>query len=98
MIKVHAFWDNDAKVWVAESDDIPGLATESETMEHLIQKLHILIPELLEANGLIDEYPQPNIPFQLFSERTEMAKCAGYSPITNRRFVVDTKIISRHTA
>jgi len=44
---VHAFWDNEAKVWVASSDEVPGLATEADTSEELIQKLKTLIPELL---------------------------------------------------
>jgi len=28
-IQVKAFWDSDARVWVAESDDVPGLITEA---------------------------------------------------------------------
>ena len=75
-ICVNAFWDSEAKVWVATSDDVPGLATEAETSEHLIEKLRILIPELLEANGLLQKAEQADIPFQLLSERTEMLKCA----------------------
>ena len=50
--KVHAFGDGEAYAWVAESDDVPGLATEADSIEALIDKLHILIPELLKANGL----------------------------------------------
>ncbi len=49
---VHADWDSKADVWVATSDDVPGLATEAATLEALTQKLRILIPELLEANRL----------------------------------------------
>jgi len=51
-IIVRAEWDDEAKVWVATSEDIPGLATEADTMEVLRQKLHVMIPELIEANGL----------------------------------------------
>jgi hypothetical protein len=47
---VDAFWDADATVWVATSNDIIGLATESSTIEQLTQKLHPIIPELLELN------------------------------------------------
>ena len=75
-ICVNAFWDDEAKVWVATSDDVPGLATEAESSEQLIEKLRILIPELLEANGLLQENEQAEIPFQLLSERTEMLKYA----------------------
>jgi predicted RNase H-like HicB family nuclease len=49
---VHADWDPKAGVWVATSDDVPGLATEAATLKVLTQKLRILIPELLEANRL----------------------------------------------
>jgi predicted RNase H-like HicB family nuclease len=47
---VLADWDPEAGVWVATSDDVPGLATEASTIEALTQKLRIMIPELLEAN------------------------------------------------
>ncbi len=47
---VRADWDEEARVWVATSNDVPGLATEEETLEGLIQKLKIMIPELLAAN------------------------------------------------
>jgi len=47
---VAAFWDEEARVWVAGSDDVPGLITEASTLEALIAKLRVLIPELLELN------------------------------------------------
>ncbi len=47
---VRAEWDPEASVWVATSDDVPGLATEAETIEVLTDRLRIMIPELLEAN------------------------------------------------
>jgi predicted RNase H-like HicB family nuclease len=49
-IQVKAFWDDEAQVWVAESAEVPGLATEAETVEGLLSKLERLIPELLELN------------------------------------------------
>ncbi|ROR39632.1 DUF1902 domain-containing protein [Diaphorobacter sp. C33] len=49
---IHAEWDDEAGVWVATSDDVPGLATESASLEALAEKLHHLVPELLEANGV----------------------------------------------
>jgi len=51
---VRAEWDDEAKVWVATSDDVPGLATEAETMEELSKKLEVKIPELLKENGYLD--------------------------------------------
>ena len=65
---IRAEWDEDAQVWVATSDDVPGLATEAETVESLIEKLKVMIPELLEANGspITDE-----MPFEILTRRFE---------------------------
>ncbi|MGC8905503.1 DUF1902 domain-containing protein [Thermus sp.] len=46
-----ASWDEGAGVWVAESEDVPGLATEAPTLEELLAKLAVMVPELLEENG-----------------------------------------------
>ena len=70
---VRAEWDEEANVWVATSDDVPGLATEEATMEGLIEKLKIIIPELLEANGVqIDQ----EVPFEIMTRRFEIAQSA----------------------
>jgi predicted RNase H-like HicB family nuclease len=50
---VQADWDHEAGVWVATSEDVPGLATEAPTIEALAEKLLTMIPELLEANQLL---------------------------------------------
>ena len=50
---IRADWDPEAEVWVATSDDVPGLVTESPTIEALTAKLKTLIPDLLEANRLL---------------------------------------------
>lgn len=57
-------------MWVAESDDVPGLASEAETAEALVRKLEVMIPELLEANGLSEPGP---VPFQLLAEQRGIA-------------------------
>lgn len=67
---VHAAWDEVAGVWVASSEDVPSLATEAETTEALVQKLKVLIPELLEMNGLLDGQP---VAFELLTRRFELA-------------------------
>jgi predicted RNase H-like HicB family nuclease len=46
-------WDEDAEVWAASSEDVPGLATGADTFEELIEKLKIVVPELLVENGLL---------------------------------------------
>lgn len=48
---VRAEWDEEAAVWVATSDDVPGLVTEAQTLEALDTKLRSMVPELLDANG-----------------------------------------------
>lgn len=50
-LEIFATWDSDASVWVAESVDVPGLATEAATRDELVDKLKVMIPELLEANA-----------------------------------------------
>jgi hypothetical protein len=42
---VHCVWDAEAEVWVATSDDVPGLATGADTLDGLVQKLKFVIPE-----------------------------------------------------
>jgi hypothetical protein len=48
---VLARWDAEAGVWVATSEDVPGLASEAETLKALRDKLRELVPELLRANA-----------------------------------------------
>ena len=71
---IRAEWDEEAQVWVASSDDVPGLATEEETLEGLIKKLKIMIPELLEANGTETDQ---EVPFELFTRRFEVTQRAA---------------------
>jgi len=73
-IRVESIWDEEAQVWVATSDDGPGLITEADTSEQLIEKLQVLIPELFRANGLINENDPSDIPLHLLSKRTEIIK------------------------
>ena len=52
---VKLIWDNEAGVWVATSDDVPGLALESGSLDALIERSRFAIPELLSLNGPSDE-------------------------------------------
>jgi predicted RNase H-like HicB family nuclease len=47
---VRAHWDDDAKVWWAESDEVPGLASEAPTFEQLDENVRAIAPELLALN------------------------------------------------
>ena len=67
---VHATWDEKAQVRVATSDEVPGLATEATTSEELVAKLKVLIPELLDANGILPASP---VAFELLTRRFGVA-------------------------
>jgi predicted RNase H-like HicB family nuclease len=72
---VEAVWDPEAGVWVATSDDVPGLATEADTIESLAQRLRVIIPELLTANGLVPD--DESISFELTGHRQELVTLAS---------------------
>ena len=61
-------------MWVATSDDVPGLATEADHLETLVDKLKVIIPELLEANGIGWDI---DIPFEILSRRFETTRHAN---------------------
>ena len=70
---VRCTWDPEAAVWVATSDDVPGLATGADTLEALVDKLKAAIPDLLEANGLLPGDGPGDVPFAVIAERHERA-------------------------
>lgn len=43
-------WDDEAAVWIATSNDIPGLVLESSSYEALVEHTRFAIPELLSLN------------------------------------------------
>ena len=47
---VDLIWDNEAGVWVATSNDVPGLVLESGSLDALIERTRFAIPELLSLN------------------------------------------------
>ena len=71
---IHADWDAEARVWVATSQDVPGLATEADSVELLMTKLETLIPELLEANGMPVSH---DVAFELMARRFDHVRPAA---------------------
>lgn len=49
--KVNFTWDEEASVWIAQSDDIPGLVLESGSLDALIERVRFAAPELIELNN-----------------------------------------------
>ncbi len=43
-------WDEEANVWYATSDDIPGLVLESESFDTLVERVRVAAPEIFEMN------------------------------------------------
>ena len=76
-ITVNAEWDSEANVWVASSEDVPGLITEAETFEDLQRKLAVIIPELLEANGVLGDSKIKEIPINLVAHREQLISLRG---------------------
>jgi predicted RNase H-like HicB family nuclease len=62
LIVVKATWDPEAQVFVAKSEDVPGLVTEAESIEALRGKLPGIIQDLLDAN---DGDPEIEIPIEI---------------------------------
>ena len=50
---VEAKWYED--MWIATSDDIPGLAVEARNLNELTDLLNVIVPELLEENSHLIE-------------------------------------------
>lgn len=55
--KVDLKWDDEADVWIATSDDAPGLILESGSLDALIERVKNAIPELLELNKIYSHAP-----------------------------------------
>ena len=45
-------WDEEAYVWTATSENLPGLVMESGSADALMERVKYAAPELLELNGL----------------------------------------------
>jgi predicted RNase H-like HicB family nuclease len=75
--RVYCTWDPEAQVWISTSDDVPGLATGADTLDALVDKLKVVIPELLEANGRLAPGDRSDIPFVVVAERQDRAPRAA---------------------
>lgn len=48
---VNLLWDAEAEVWIATSDDIPGLVLEAGSFDALVERIRFAVPELLKLNS-----------------------------------------------
>lgn len=49
--KITVEFDSEANVFIAFSDDIPGLATEATTFQGVVERVCAIAPELLALNN-----------------------------------------------
>ena len=59
-------WDNEAGVWIAPSDHIPGLVLESGSFDALLERVRIAAPEMLALN-----HTKPPFTLTFLSQRHE---------------------------
>ena len=50
--RINYMWDSNANVWVATSESVPGLVLEDASLDNLVERVKIAVPELLEINNL----------------------------------------------
>lgn len=50
-INIKIMYDNEADVYIAENDEI-GLVLESGSLDKLIERLRVAVPEMALANGI----------------------------------------------
>jgi len=65
---IDTVWDEEAAVWIATSEDIPGLVLESGSLDALFERVRIAVPELLS----LGEKAGASIPLFFKSERHAM--------------------------
>ena len=49
--RINMQWDDEAAVWIATSQDVPGLVLESGSFDALLERVRYAVPELIELNG-----------------------------------------------
>ena len=45
--KITLIWDDEVSVWIATSDDVPGLVLEDDSFDALLERVKVAVPELL---------------------------------------------------
>ena len=64
---INLTWDSEADVWIAQSDDIPGLVLESGSFDALLERVRYTVPDLIELNKI----NQSHTTLTLVSKRQE---------------------------
>ena len=70
-IIIRVDYDEDAQVWVAQSDEIP-IVTEADTFEILYRKLPDMIRDVLLDNG--EPRAGKDVPFELVTHSSSLPR------------------------
>lgn len=70
---VKLLWDDEAGVWVATSEDIPGLVLESGSFDALLERVRFAVSELIELNHPAEK----PLSLRFLSERRERIAVNG---------------------
>jgi hypothetical protein len=71
--KIKFTWDTEAGVWIATSDDVPGLVLEDASFDALIAEIQLAVPTLLALN----HRPHENIFLDFVTNRRERLVYGG---------------------
>ncbi|MBO4299384.1 MAG: DUF1902 domain-containing protein [Clostridia bacterium] len=66
-------WDAEEAVWIATSDDVPGLVLESGSFDALLERVKLAVPELIALNGT----SAPSCRLSIQTEREELVAVNG---------------------
>ena len=81
-INVVAFWDAEAKVWTASSEDVSGLVTEAPTLDKLATRICEAGFDLLKMQGAFDQEGTIEVNFHIDCDVLPTAKTRKASPKT----------------
>lgn len=74
---VRARWDEEARRWWTDGEDIPGLTCEADNFDALIELVFELAPELLVENGVVDRSGGEEIGLVVMAERHRATRIAA---------------------
>lgn len=66
-------WDSEAAVWIATSEDVPGLVLESGSFDALLERVKQAVPELVMLNGA----RVPDFKLSYHTQREDVVPCYG---------------------
>ena len=74
-VNVQAEWDGEAEVWVATSDDVPGLVVQHADFSRLQEMVLELVPLLLAENHMLPDHDADfDVPVQIAAHALSKAR------------------------